>query len=144
VMEIIFLSSSDISASLAQRCDPSLVICPGVLTPATTSSPLSIHQVFTIENILAGCSIPGKSYSCAGIFTHIAKYHCLNINCSTPITGDLVYFPVINCPFGVPTVKYSHHCSPELFPRIDRKIFPYILFNGFFKFCHQLFKVIYC
>src|SRR4029079_8423515 len=83
---------------------------------------LGINQVLAVKHLFAAGRITGKSNTGCACFAHISEDHRLNIDCCAPFVGNSVLSTINGSAVVIPRTKYSANGSPELFPRILRKL----------------------
>ncbi len=103
---------------------------------------LGIDQVLTVEEILSGGGITGKSNACGAGETHVSKDHCLDVYGGSPFFGDIVQRTVVGGAVVVPALEHGKHGSPNLFPWISGKIVAGAVFYGFLEEGNELFQII--
>ena len=104
---------------------------------------LCIDQVFSNKNVFTCSSIAAKANTCCRSFAHITKYHCLNINGSSPLCRNSFHFAVKNSAVVHPRVEYRANSSPKLFVSRFREIFTCLFQHSSFKFSHKFFQIVH-
>ena len=83
---------------------------------------LGVHQVFTVEGLLAGGRVAGEGHAGAAVLAHVAEHHGLNVDGGAEVVRDLVDLPVEDRPGVVPGIEHRLDRQPELIGRVLGKI----------------------
>ena len=75
---------------------------------------LSIYEVLTIKDFFTICRVTCKRYACSTGFTHVAKDHSLNINCSSPCGRNAIFLAVKSRAFILPRFEDRAYRAPKL------------------------------
>src|SRR5690554_784979 len=101
---------------------------------------LCIHEILTIEDVLACRWVAGKGNTSTRGFAHITKDHCLNVYSCTPFAWNIIDLPIANSPCVVPRAEYCVNGSPELFEGIVREQTASSLRNDVLVTTHQFLE----
>ncbi len=102
---------------------------------------LRVDKILAVEYVLACGRITAESHTCCRIVAHVAIYHGLNINGSTPLFRYLVHAAIENSTFVHPAVKHSADATPKLFPCTVGEVFSGKIFYSGFEEFHEILQV---
>ena len=74
---------------------------------------LGVHQVFAVEDVLAGGRVAGEGDARAGVVAHIAEDHHLDVDGRAPGLGDVIHLPVGDGPVVVPRAEHRIRSPPR-------------------------------
>ena len=89
---------------------------------------LCIDQVLAVNSLFTGGRISGKGNTGSGGIAHVSEYHGLYIDCSTPVSRNIVHSAVNNCSFIIPGTEYCLYSLHELLSRILWKCLSHLFF----------------
>ena len=82
--------------------------------PATTSSPLGVHEIIAVEDFFAGAGVARKAYSGARGVAGVAKDHLDNVNGGAEQAGNFFNAAVGDRLLRHPGTEYRADRAPEL------------------------------
>ena len=84
---------------------------------------LGVGEEFGVDLLFAGSRVTGEGDAGAGIFTHVAEDHRLDVDGGAPFVGDAIHLTIDVGAGVVPAAEDSGDSFAELFIRIGREFF---------------------
>ncbi len=103
---------------------------------------LSVHKEFAEQLLFAGGGVTGKGNACTGIVAHIAEYHRLYVDGSTPRGGDIVHTAIIDGALVVPRTEYGLDSAHELLTRLLREVYAELLLVELFEADDHILEIL--
>ncbi len=102
---------------------------------------LGVHQELTVQLALAGSGIPSEGHAGAGVVTHVAEHHGLDVDGGTPGVRNVVHAPVDIGAGVIPGAEHSLDGLHELDFGVRGKVGTHTLFIIGLELAHQLLEV---
>ncbi len=102
---------------------------------------LCIDEVFSIEDVLAGCCIAREGNAGCGVVAHVAVDHGLHVNGGSPFFGNLVHSAVEDGAFVHPAVEYGADAAPQLIPCAFGEVFAGVVLHCGFEEADEVLEV---
>ena len=103
---------------------------------------LCVDEVLTIDTLSTGGRVTGKCNAGTGGVTHVTEYHCLYVNCGTPVTRDIVHTTVNDCTRVVPGTEYCLNSFHQLNLRVLRELFAHLFLIDCFVLSDNFLQII--
>ena len=103
---------------------------------------LRVHQVFTVELVLAGGRVPREGNACARCLTHVAVDHLLHVDGRPPMRGNAVHLAIIDRAVGIPGTEHRFCCQDKLFFHILWECFALFFKVNRLELCHDTLEVV--